>query len=129
MIASYPLKDIWPVVAPKIAAISYRYQEYVDWDLTSVYNALEDQRAVLFCNDEDDSFAVTKLNHRNGEKILFVWIGYMESGTKERNYAFLKEIAQNVGATAIEMQSPRRGFECMAEWKPCMTTYRLDLEA
>ena len=124
MIASYPLKEIWPVIAPKIAAISYRYQEHVDWDLTSVYTALEDQRAVLFNNDEDDSFAITKIKHRNGEKILFIWIAYGVHGKRDRNIGFLKEIARSVGATSLEMESPRKGFEKMQEWTPTMTTYR-----
>ena len=127
MIASYPLKDIWPVVAPKIAAIIYRYQEYVDWDLTTVYSALENQRAVLFCNDEDDSFAITKVKHRNGEKILFIWIAYGVHGKRDRNIGFLKEIARSVGASKLEMESPRRGFERMAGWKPCLTLYQTEV--
>ena len=126
MIASYPLKDIWPVIAPKIARICNRYVDYLDWDLTTVYNALEDQRAVLFNNDEDDSFAITKIKFRNGEKILFIWIAYGENGKRERNLVFLKEIARSVGASKLEMETPRRGFDRMPEWKPILTCYQME---
>ena len=74
MIASYPLTDIWPEIAPKIAAIRKRYASMCDSRLADIHAALIEKRAVLFCNDEDDSFAITKVKHRNGEKILFIWI-------------------------------------------------------
>jgi hypothetical protein len=124
MIAAYPLDEIWPVVSTKIARICDRYAKFVDWDLTTVYSALENQRAILFNCTEDDSFAVTKIKYRNGEKILFIWIAYGKNGKRERNLVFLKEIARCVGATKLEMESPRKGFERMPEWTPCMTTFQ-----
>jgi hypothetical protein len=96
-----------------------------DWRLADIHAALIEKRAMLFCNDEDDSFAICKVKHRNGEKILFIWIAYGVHGKRDRNIGFLKEIARSVGATSLEMESPRKGFEKMEEWTPTMTTYRM----
>lgn len=127
MIACYPLPDIWPVIRPKIQQIRQAGGELLDWTLDDIYRALEERQVVLFNNDEDNSFAICKVNTRNKRKILFIWIAYGENGKRERNLAFLKEIALSVGATTLEMESPRRGFERMPGWKPCMTTYQMEV--
>ncbi len=123
MIVTYPLEDAWPAIVGRITAIRNRYIDLCDWTEDEVFTACQDQKAFLFCNDEDDSFAIVKVKERQGVKILFVWIAYGENGKRDRNMSFLKEIARNAGATRIEMGSPRRGFDRMPGWRRGMTTY------
>jgi len=126
MIATYPLEDVWPIVKPKIKAIRERYADHCDWHEDDVYLACSQRLAILFNNDEDDSFAVVKIKVRHDEKILFIWIACGENGKRDRNLSFLREIARSVGASRIEMESPRKGFDRMSGWKRGMTTYSME---
>jgi len=127
MIVTYPLEQIWPMVAPKITALRQRYPGVCEWTEDDVYRACQDHRAFLFNCEEDSSFAIVKIKERNGEKILFIWIACGENGKREQNLGFLKEIAQSVGASRMEMESPRRGFDRMPGWKRGMTTYSTEV--
>ena len=127
MIASYPLKDIWPVIAPKIAEIRKNGEGRLEWRLYDVHSALIQKKAFLFNNDEDESFAIVKTKQRNGEKILFIWIAYGVNDKRDRNVGFLQEIARSVGASSIEMESTRRGYDRVPGWQRILTTYSMEV--
>ena len=126
MIVSYPLEIVWPHIVGRIKSIGDRFAEVLDWtDPEEIRQACRDKRAFIFHNDEDDSFAIVKIITRNDEKILFIWIAWSKNG--KDNMRFLREIAHNVGASRMEMESPRQGFERMPEWRPVMTKYRAEV--
>lgn len=110
MIAAYPLDEIWPHVMCKIAALRNRFTGHADWTIEDVHRALEERRALMFCSPRGDdpaaSFAIVRMVERDGQPVLFVWIG---CGMMEHIDA-LKEIARQAGAVRVEMESPRRGF-------------------
>ncbi len=122
MIVSHPLDEIWPVILPKITAIRERYDEVCDWTEDDIYRACSENRAFIFCNTEDESFAIVKMKQKP-VPTLFIWIAYGKSGKRDRNIKFLREIARNAGASRMEMESPRLGFDRMPGWKRGMTQY------
>lgn len=128
MIFTTDLKKAWPNIVGKITAIRQRFNDDCDWTEDDVYYAIQDRRACLFLNDEDDSFAVCKINpHKRWGAVLFVWIAYGVHGKRQRNTGFLREIARNVGATRMEWQSPRRGFDRMPGVRRGLTRYSIEV--
>lgn len=127
MIVAYPLDEIWPVVLPRITAIRKRFGEFCYWTEEEVFKACQDAKAFLFNSDEDDSFAVVKIITRCNQQVLFVWIAYGENGKREQNIEFLREIAQSVGTSRLEWESPRRGFDRMPGVRRGMTTYTMEV--
>ena len=129
MIASYPLHMVWPEVVDRIVKLNERYADYADWTPEDVFRMCRDQRAFIFNSTEDSSFAVVKIKKHppTGETVLFIWIAYGERGKREQNIDFLKEIARNVGAVRLEMESPRRGFDRDLRWKRAVTKYTMEV--
>jgi hypothetical protein len=123
----YPLDEVWPDVVKKITAIRRRYPDAADWCEQDIYLAIKERRALMFHSEEDGSFAIVKVKKKNGEAVLFVWIACGVNGKREQNFNFLKQIARNAGASRIEMESPRRGFEKMSVWKPVITLYSAEV--
>lgn len=126
MIASHPIKDIWPVILPEIEALHRRFAAHLDWQPNDVFVALWSNRAFLFCNDDDGSFCVCKTKYRGACKILFIWIGCGPTGKMSQNLELAREIARNVGACRIEWESPRRGFDRVKVCQRGMTTYSME---
>ena len=127
MIVTYPLEAVWPKIEHRVSLLLLRYSESLEYEIHDVYRACADKRAFIFNCDEDDSFAICKVLVRNDEKILFIWIAYGECGKRDRNTAFLKDIARSVGAVKMEMESPRFGFDRMPGWRRKITTYQAEV--
>jgi len=126
-VVNFPLKDIWPHVLPRIEAMHRRYANALDWKPDDVFQACWNRTAVMFHSSEDDSFCVVKQKYRGGELIMFVWIGYSATGHMKQSTDLLREIARNIGASRIEMASPRTGFDRCKGWRRSMTTYSLEV--
>jgi hypothetical protein len=128
MIFTTDLEKVWPDIVGKITAIMKRFADDCDWTEDDVYYAIQNRTACLFLNDEDESFAVCKINpHKRWGTVLFVWIAYGINGKRERNTEFLREIARNVGASRMVWQSPRVGFDRMPGVRRGLTTYSLEV--
>lgn len=63
-----------------------------------------------------------------GDKALFIWAAYGQQGADlhPEYLPELKEIAKNIGATGIEFETTRRGFEKKG-WNVDSITYRLEV--
>ena len=127
MIYTTDLEKVWPEIVGKITAIMERYPDDCDWTEEDIYCALRDKRAFLFQCGEDDSFAICKIKPGRSGDVLFIWIADGICGKRERNIAFLREIARSAGASRMEWESPRRGFDRMQSVHRGMTKYSMEV--
>lgn len=126
MIMAPPLNEIWPTVEPKIDRIRQRTNQ--PWATKDVYSALATGKAYLYCSDDRVSFAVVKpkVDRYSGDIVLFVWLAWGLNGKRAVNLEMLHELARGIGATGLEMESPRRGFE-RTGWEVKAITYTMEV--
>ena len=96
--------------------------------MKEIYLNCKGRKAVIFKSDSDGSFAVVKLKDGNDDKkVLFIWIAYIENGKREYYFNCMKKIAHDLGASRMEMQSPRLGWDKDPLWERTLTTYEAEV--
>jgi hypothetical protein len=125
---AFPIDMVWPHIVKNICELRYRFEKYSDWTVQEVFYACESKKAVIFKSDSDGSFAIVKLKDGNdGEKVLFIWIAFIENGKREYYFDCMKKIARDLGATKMSFQSPRVGWDKDPLWKRTLTTYETEV--
>ncbi|MFN3077831.1 MAG: gamma-glutamyl-gamma-aminobutyrate hydrolase family protein, partial [Alphaproteobacteria bacterium] len=104
------IRKSWPSVRPGLFEICSAAR---DWNSEDVYAMCVSARAVCLLSSEDDGFIVVSESSDTltGEKVLFIVAAYCKSGNANEKYMDdIEALARNVGATAIEAASVRRGI-------------------
>ena len=126
MILAPKIDEFWLKVAPLIEQI--RVDQSQPWQLADVYSALLAKLAFLYASDDGESFAIVKpkVDRFSGENVLFVWLAGGMNGKRSENTEMLMELARGIGATRLEMESTRRGFE-RTGWDIKHVTYSMNV--
>lgn len=112
MIAVAPerVNHIWQWVRKGLDEIRAKCDEA--WTTGEVYNALLSGSAVLYIAGEEDGFMIVRKIVDPRGPILFVWALWGDlANTQDTHFRFIDDLAKNIGADRIRMESPRRGWE------------------
>lgn len=121
------IRIIWDRIKPYIQDLRDRYG--MDWRPEDVYARC--MAGTSFCWVCKDGFLIVspRENVFTLRKELFVWIcvGWSGEDLIDEYFDDIREVARDVGATAILFESPREGFRRIAQKRqwPSMTTYTL----
>jgi hypothetical protein len=104
------LYDVWEWVREGLLTVKRRTNAV--WVPEDVYAALKARNAVLFVQDE--GFCVLQRTTEADGARLFIWALHAPKMMRENLDATMNELktmARAIGAKAIRMQSPRKGWE------------------
>jgi len=124
------IREHWPHIGPKLGDLATRLN--LEWRPEDVYAACVNGDAALYIGTDDDGvmecFSVVRssFNPFNpAEKKLFIWVAYgLKGELAEKYWPEYFRIANEIGASVIEMHSPRVGFRRKEEWAEKMTIYQ-----
>ena len=120
------IRLVWTRIKPALEELQHTWQ--LDWKPEDIY--AQCLMGIAFCYTCKDGFMILKPqeNQYSLAKELFVWICYSTANDGlHEYYPDIKQLAQDIQATAIIFASPRDGFKRLAKqnnW-PSMTTYTL----
>jgi len=118
----------WSRVLPWIMEIRTKLGTH--WRAEDVYAACRYGDAVMFVDPDVEGVLVVRIieDPHTAEKILFVWIAYCKELPPQEVFAsWLEDAARGEGCSAIEFESPRKGFERRGGWNVKHVTYRKEL--
>jgi len=120
MLKPYDIRQKYDEILPHLLYIRERFN--TSWRPEDVYHACRSGKSHLWF--APDAFAIVERydDEHSAEAVLFVWISHGEGMAQNKYMAQLEEIARGVGASRIEMESPRRGFE-RTGWNAKKITY------
>jgi hypothetical protein len=110
LIPADQLDSRWEWVRAGLDALIAKCNE--SWHPSDVYAAIHSGRAFLY--QIADGFVVLQMQQTWGRTELFVWILYAPHDMKPRReevFTELQQMARRMGARAIVMKSPRKGWE------------------
>jgi hypothetical protein len=107
-------REAWPRILPGLEKLHSQYVEQ-DWDIEGIRTMLDEDRALLLTDDNDDSaFAVVRLDdyvYNPDEKELYVYLLWHKGGDViERYQPHLDFFALRCGAKFIRFYSRRPAF-------------------
>lgn len=128
------LHEIWETIRPGLLEVN---KHATGWIIEDVYMAIKTTHSVLhlgYIAGEYAGFIVTSNEKVPRGTIINIWCLYHvnnDFSLFEENIEQVRSWAKNIGAYAIRMQSPRRGWEKQAPklgFRPIHTVYELDVK-
>lgn len=128
------IHSVWEQIRPGLLKVN---NHATGWIVEDVYTAIKTGTSVLhlgYIAGEYAGFIVTSNEKVSHGTIINIWCLYHEQNDFslfEENIEIVKGWAKNIGAYAIRMSSPRKGWEKQAPklgFKPIHTVYELDVK-
>lgn len=120
------LHSVWPFVRGGLEAIKARCTE--DWIPEDIYAALKAKASQLYVTDGGFAVVTPQRSPHSGELYLQIWAAYAATQLAyEEGDRLIEQIARNIGAKKIQIESPRKGWERKG-FHPVRTVYERIIE-
>ncbi len=104
------LHSVWAFVKAGLEVVRNRCFER--WIPEDVYTALKQGGSQLFVAEDGFIVVTPQKDQFSGEQILFIWAAYGTNAlVYEEGEKLITQLAKQIGAKRIQMESPRRGWE------------------
>ena len=119
------LHDYWPLILEGLKKVQKHSDGWIPEDVYACLRAGTSTLHIGYEGEDYEGFVIlTPMQEFDGKK-LNIWIAYGTGGVVKKYLPEIEMMARRIGAKAITLASPRKGWARM--FKPITTLYKKEL--